>query len=311
MGNVASVVTSHAACIVGATIIVIAKPACDYTARLVARSTSQTVDNKFTAIDDSVKRLATLVESANDGLAQIRSIQEALNERIDTALLPIARRPTDTAAETIVTPSSPGQGKEPYEIVATNCGMVISGSSCPTAESPLPNQSFAGLLHRYGDKGPNSVGNHVPSNNSPRGHCSENSGANAGMVALSVALSAELARNVKTSILDIIENAVDERVARKLMPQMQGVADLMHQTSVDIAGAKDLLNKKIADLAEYQKVFQVSEMSRIMHKTNADVAETKKHISDLPNVIDRTAKKYSNLLHDEHVMMFDAISAKH
>jgi hypothetical protein len=75
MGNIASAVRGGVACAAGAVVVIIAKPACDYTIRLVVKNTSLIVSDQLAAVEADVRRAVELITATSESLNDIKETQ--------------------------------------------------------------------------------------------------------------------------------------------------------------------------------------------------------------------------------------------
>jgi hypothetical protein len=86
MGNIASCIKSAAVCLAGAAVIVVAKPACDYTVKLVVKNTSLVVANHSAIVRTDIQDAIKLIKDTSESLTRIEDAQRTINERIDKEL---------------------------------------------------------------------------------------------------------------------------------------------------------------------------------------------------------------------------------
>ena len=75
MGNIASAVRGGVVCAAGAVIVIIAKPACDYTVRLVVKNTSLIVSDQLAAVEADVRRAVELITATSESLNEMKEAQ--------------------------------------------------------------------------------------------------------------------------------------------------------------------------------------------------------------------------------------------
>lgn len=77
MGNVISAISNRAVCMAGAVVVVVAKPACDYTVKVVLKNISLIVGNHLATLEADMKKALALIKETRDSLAEVeRAISE-------------------------------------------------------------------------------------------------------------------------------------------------------------------------------------------------------------------------------------------
>jgi archaellum component FlaC len=93
MGNIASTISGSAICIAGAAVVMIAKPACDYTVKLVLKNTSLMMSHQLATLEADIKNAVDIIKDTRESLARVEKVmsEHAADDFIKNTMESLAR----------------------------------------------------------------------------------------------------------------------------------------------------------------------------------------------------------------------------